>query len=269
MTTNDDWPTDALQPPAPPAPPQPEAAAEPEGPDPVGQPDQPEQPDPAAQAQPGQHRAAPEVGSVAAEAVKLFGALADMARQQGGEVGAGVGGAVDHAAATMKEINDHLATDAAECKYCPVCRTVNLVRETSPEVRAHLTSAASSLLQAAAGLLETLPQPGQVAKGDADIPPRGAAVEHIDLDAGEEPAAPAAPAAPAVPAAPAAHYPPDPPDYPMTAPPPAPPAVADPRPGGPEATWSTPPPPPASDSWTDSWMGSWADSTTPRGSGQP
>lgn len=209
------------------------------------------------EAQPGQHRAAaPEVGSVAEEAVKLFGALADMARQQGGEVGAGLGGAVDHAAATMKEINDHLATDAAECKYCPVCRTVNLVRETSPEVRAHLTSAASSLLQAAAGLLETLPQPGQGATADADGPPRGAAVEHIDLDGGET----AEPPAPAAPTAPTAAYPPDPPDYPMTAP--SPPA--------PEPTWSTPPPPPpVSDSWTDSWMGSWTDSATPRGSGQP
>ncbi len=248
--TNDDQHDETLQPPG--APSDPTGAA-------------------AGGTQPGQHRAAPEVGSVAEEAVKLFGALADMARQQGTDVGTGIGGAVDQAAATMKEINDHLATDAAECKYCPVCRTVNLVRETSPEVRAHLTTAASSLLQAAAGLLDTLPQPGQAGQQSAEgVPARGPSVEHIDLDGGEPAAPPAQPSA-----QPSADYPPDPPDYPMgpsTPPPPAPPqAVApDPRPAQPESTWSAPPPPPpASDSWTDSWMGQWSDNQAPRGSGQP
>ena len=47
---------------------------------------------------------------------------------------------------------------------------VAVVRQTSPEVKAHLTQAAGSLVQAAAALLATAPQ-GQ-----------GRPVEKIDLD---------------------------------------------------------------------------------------
>jgi len=120
----------------------------------------------------------PEVGSVGEEAMKLFGALADMARQHGGDAAGAVGGLAGQAAAMAHEVNDHIATDGAECKYCPVCRVVHAVRQTSPEVKEHLTVAASSLLQAAAGLLETLPPPA-AADGAAA---RGTEVEHIDLD---------------------------------------------------------------------------------------
>jgi len=123
----------------------------------------------------------PEVGSVGEEAMKLFGALADLARQQGTEVGASLGGIVEHAGALAKEVNDHIATDSVECRYCPVCRVVHAVRETSPEVRAHLLTAATSLLQAAAGVLETVPPP------DPGAPQRGPEVQHIDLDEGDEP----------------------------------------------------------------------------------
>jgi len=118
----------------------------------------------------------PSVGSVGEEAAKLFGALADMARQQGADVGGGVGGLADQAASLAKEVNDHIATGSAECRYCPVCRVVHAVRETSPEVRNHLLTAATSLLQAAAGVLQTVPP------ADAGTPQRSQAVEHIDLD---------------------------------------------------------------------------------------
>jgi hypothetical protein len=59
---------------------------------------------------------------------------------------------------------------------------ISAVRSTSPEVRQHLSSAASSLLQAAAGVLAT-PVPD-----DARRPPRDGGVEKIDLtdDAWEE-----------------------------------------------------------------------------------
>ena len=50
--------------------------------------------------------------------------------------------------ATIADISSHIATGSAECTYCPICRTVHAVRQTSPEVRAHLAAAASSLLQA-------------------------------------------------------------------------------------------------------------------------
>lgn len=125
----------------------------------------------------------PDVGSVGEEAVRLFGALADLARQHGGDVGGGLGDLAGHAAAKAHEVNEHIATGSAECRYCPVCRLVHAVRETSPEVKAHLLSAASSLLQAAAGVLESVPAPTQ------DGPHRGPRVERIDLDEGDDDAA--------------------------------------------------------------------------------
>jgi hypothetical protein len=95
------------------------------------------------------------VGSVGDEAAKLLGALADWAG--------------DHA----REVNEHIATGDAECLYCPICRTVHAVREASPEVKAQLAQAASTFLQAAAGLLS--------AAGAAEPP--SSRVQHIDLDA--------------------------------------------------------------------------------------
>jgi hypothetical protein len=98
------------------------------------------------------------VGSVGDEAAKLLGALADWAG--------------DHVGDTVREVNEHIATGDAECLYCPVCRTVHAVRQASPEVKAQLASAASTFLQAAAGLL--------AAAGSAEPPP--SRVQHIDLD---------------------------------------------------------------------------------------
>ena len=99
------------------------------------------------------------VGSVAEEAAKLLGALSGWAR----------------------DLDDHVATGAPECTYCPICRTVHALRHTSPEVRTQLATAATALLQAASGLLATVAP---------DQPDRGG-VEHIDLDdAGDWPADP-------------------------------------------------------------------------------
>jgi hypothetical protein len=123
-----------------------------------------------------EHDHQPDVGSVAEEAMKLFGAFADMARQHSGDAAGTVSDLAGQAAAMASEVGDHIATDSAECRYCPVCRVVHAVRQTSPDVRAHLMVAASSLLQAAAGLMETLPPPP--GEGRA----RGPEVERIDLD---------------------------------------------------------------------------------------
>ncbi|NYJ01931.1 hypothetical protein HNR19_002629 [Nocardioides thalensis] len=117
------------------------------------------------------------IGSVGEEAAKLFGAIADMARERGSDIGDGLGGLAGHAAAMAKDVDGHFATGAEECRYCPVCRVVHAVRETSPEVRAHLMVAASSLLQAAAALMESTPP-----KDAPGSPHRGAEVERIDLD---------------------------------------------------------------------------------------
>ncbi len=114
-----------------------------------------------------------EVGNVGEEAAKLLGAFSDWARDQGSEVGSGLGGLASQAAASMAGVNEHLATGSSECTICPICRTVHAIRETSPEVRAHLVTAASSFLQAAAALLAT-----QVPNDST----RPSTVERIDLD---------------------------------------------------------------------------------------
>ena len=100
-------------------------------------------------------REEPDVGSVAEEAVKLLGALSDWAKDAAGEV------------------DQHLATGAAECTYCPVCRTVHAVRGLSPEVRTQLATAATTFLNAAAGLMNG------AAAGQREKAER---VQHIDLD---------------------------------------------------------------------------------------
>lgn len=117
-----------------------------------------------------------DIGGVGEEAMKLFGALADLARQHSGDAAGTVGDLAGQAAAMAHEVGEHIATDSVECRYCPVCRVVHAVRQTSPEVRSHLMVAASSLLQAATGLMETLPPPAGQQQG------RGPEVERIDLD---------------------------------------------------------------------------------------
>jgi hypothetical protein len=100
------------------------------------------------------------VGSVADEAAKLFGALSDWARG----------------------VDEHIDTGAEECTYCPICRTVHVVRLASPEVRTHLAMAAANLMQAAAGILAA------AGSDDAsDTGGRGDGVEHIDLGEGDWP----------------------------------------------------------------------------------
>ena len=112
----------------------------------------------------------PPVGSVAEEAALLFSALADWAKDHGAAA-QGMAGSAAHA---FGEVNDHIATGGDDCRYCPVCQAIHVVRETSPEVKAHLALAANSLVQAAAGLLAThLPR-------DESTP--SAPVEKIDLD---------------------------------------------------------------------------------------
>ena len=117
-----------------------------------------------------------QVGSVSEEAAKLFGALSDWARDHGPDLGDaedGLGNLAGRAAAAVQGLSDHVDTGAPECAWCPVCRTVHLVRTTSPEVRDHLATAAASLMQAAAGFLAAASTP-------RDRPQPG--VEHIHLD---------------------------------------------------------------------------------------
>lgn len=110
----------------------------------------------------GGQRAHEAVGSAAEEALKLLGAFTDWAH----DVNESVHGGLD----------EHLATGAPECTWCPVCRTVHVVRTVSPEIKGHLASAAASLMQAAAGVLAA------AAAGAGQSSERSAGVETIDLD---------------------------------------------------------------------------------------
>lgn len=105
------------------------------------------------------------VGSLAEEAVKLFGALSGWASEHAGEAGEVLSGLAGHAAAAADQVNEHLATGAAECTVCPICRTIHVVRQLSPEVKSHLALAASALVQAAASVLAT-------ENGGMDVPDR-------------------------------------------------------------------------------------------------
>jgi hypothetical protein len=112
-----------------------------------------------------------DVGSLGEETAKLLGALSGWAREHAGDAGEGLSGLAAQAAASAHDLNEHLATGSAECTVCPVCRTVHAVRQLSPEVTSHLTSAMASLAQAAAAIMATT-HPNAPQDGD---------VEHIDL----------------------------------------------------------------------------------------
>jgi hypothetical protein len=115
-----------------------------------------------------------DVGSLGEEAAKLFAALQDWAATVGHEQVSAAGGALGGLAHGLRDVDAHLATGAAECRYCPVCRLVAMVRGTNPEVRQHLAVAGSALLSAAAAALATsVPE---------DRRPGRAPVQHIDLD---------------------------------------------------------------------------------------
>jgi hypothetical protein len=111
------------------------------------------------------------IGGVAEEAAKLFAALSGWARDQGLDYAGSAAGAAAAMSETAQTINEHIATGSEDCRYCPVCQVIHAVRSTSPEVKAHLAVAASSLMHAAAGVLAT------------QVPPdKRSPVEKIDLD---------------------------------------------------------------------------------------
>jgi hypothetical protein len=113
-----------------------------------------------------------EVGSVGEEAAKLFSVLSGWARDAGVSSSEAAADAGQGLADAVRGIDQHIATGGEDCRYCPLCRVIHAARDTSPEVKAHLASAAGSLMQAAAGVLAT--------RAPRAEPPVG--VERIDLD---------------------------------------------------------------------------------------
>jgi len=65
-----------------------------------------------------------------------------------------------------------------DCRICPLCQLAAMLRETRPEVYAHLAVAGESLLAAVRELV--LASERRWSGG------QGAPVEHIDIDVGEE-----------------------------------------------------------------------------------
>ena len=119
------------------------------------------------------------VGSVTEEAAKLLGALQDWAKDSGSEYAGAAASAAEGAASAAHRINEHVATGGAACTYCPLCRMISALRDTSPEVKAHLSSAMTSLMQAAAGMMATpVPDPGTRRETST--------VEKIDLNDDDE-----------------------------------------------------------------------------------
>jgi hypothetical protein len=114
------------------------------------------------------------VGSVAEEAAKLFAALQGWAKESGEESAATATGAAQGASALFREISDHVATDGADCRYCPLCQFISTVRQMTPEVKHHLTAATTSLMQALAAALASDSQ-------RAGRRPTNSPVEKIDL----------------------------------------------------------------------------------------
>ena len=94
------------------------------------------------------------VGSAAEEAAKLLGAVSEWAREHGTDVGTAFGGLADQVSAAAHDVDTHLAA-GEDCRYCPLCRAVQVYRSASPEVREHLATAVTSLAQAATALLAT------------------------------------------------------------------------------------------------------------------
>jgi hypothetical protein len=109
-----------------------------------------------------------QVGSVGEEAAKLLGALQDWAKDSGS---AQLGGIAEGLGAQVSDLGAHVG-HGEDCRWCPVCQAIRVFRETSPEVKQHLATAAGSLAQAVSAYLSTsAPDAG-----------RSAAPQHIDLD---------------------------------------------------------------------------------------
>lgn len=137
-----------------------------------------------------------DVGSLADEATKLFGVLADWAREhEAAPPGATPGGAPSEGGPAGGDAGPErpAAAPPPTCEWCPLCRTLHWVRGASPEVRAHLASAAASLAHAASAMLAATDSSGGSGGSGGSGRPRSSPVEHIDLDPDPQPDPPPAP----------------------------------------------------------------------------
>jgi hypothetical protein len=101
-----------------------------------------------------------KLGSAAEEAAKLAAALQDFARRTSA---------------------DRVATGSAECRLCPICQLISLVRDSNPAVVEHLVVAAESLVAAIAAAVAPYQRQDQRPYG-AGRSPGHVGVQHIDID---------------------------------------------------------------------------------------
>lgn len=120
------------------------------------------------------------VGSVGEEAIKLLNALQGWARENRNDYAGAAADVVSEAASSFHALNEHIATGGENCRYCPICQLISAVRETSPEVKQHLSTASTSLMHAVAGIIASHVS-DQAGKTRTD-----AAMEHIDLSDGDD-----------------------------------------------------------------------------------
>lgn len=120
------------------------------------------------------------VGSVGEEAIKLLSALQGWARESRSDYAGAAADVVSEAASSFHTLNEHIATGGDDCRYCPICQLISAVRGTSPEVKQHLSTASTSLMQAVAGIIATH------ASDQAGKTRKDAAMEHIDLSDGDD-----------------------------------------------------------------------------------
>jgi hypothetical protein len=99
----------------------------------------------------------PAPGPLAEEAARLVEALSDWARTHSGDIPGTVGSAVG---------------GSTECRLCPFCQAIALMRQARPETFAHLLDASTALTAALRSVVETHGQPNRRQHG----------VERIDLD---------------------------------------------------------------------------------------
>ena len=93
-----------------------------------------------------------DVGSAADEAAKLIAAFQEWAGR------------------AVSAVDGHIATGSDECRICPICQGLSLLRTANPEAFAHLSDAATSLSAAVRAALADY--------GRSDRPP----VQHIDVE---------------------------------------------------------------------------------------
>lgn len=106
--------------------------------------------------------------SVLFEAVRL----AEVLRRRMSGSGSRSGSGDVWSDATSEAWGEHMATGAAECRYCPVCRAIAASRTSGPDVLAHVMAAGESLYaavrEAVAGFERTRPPRTESADERAD-----------------------------------------------------------------------------------------------------